>query len=110
MAPMAPLELNAVLVCTARLHSRDMGDQGYFEHEGLDGREPFQRMTDAGYEWSGAAENIAEGQSSAEDVMQTWLASPGHCGNIMGDYAHIGIGHYYGDRDVWTQNFGSPAR
>jgi uncharacterized protein YkwD len=67
-------------------------------------------MTDAGYEWSGAAENIAEGQSSAEDVMQTWLASPGHCGNIMGDYAHIGIGHYYGDRDVWTQNFGSPAR
>lgn len=107
--PVPPLELNAVLVCTARLHSKDMGDQGYFEHVGLDGRDPFKRMTDAGYQWSAAAENIAEGQPTAEEVMQTWLQSPDHCANIMGDYVHIGIGYYLGARPVWTQNFGSPA-
>jgi uncharacterized protein YkwD len=107
----APLEQNAVLVCTARLHSKDMGDRGYFEHETPEGTSPFDRMTSAGYEWSGAAENIAKGQRTAEDVMRTWLDSPGHCSNIMGDYVHIGVG-YYGDGEdpLWTQNFGSPQR
>jgi uncharacterized protein YkwD len=108
LPPKPPLELNAVLVCTARLHSKDMADQGYFEHESLDGRTPFERMTNAGYEWSAAAENIAEGQPTAADVMQTWLESPDHCNNIMGDFVHLGVGHFVGERPLWTQNFGSP--
>ena len=54
-----------------RLHSKDMGDRNYFEHEAPEGTSPFERMTRAGYEWSGAAENIAMGQPTAEDVMST---------------------------------------
>jgi uncharacterized protein YkwD len=88
-----------------------MGERNYFEHEAPEGTSPFDRMTRAGYEWSGAAENIAMGQPAAEDVMATWLDSPGHCGNIMGDYVHLGVGYYGGaDAPLWTQNFGSPIR
>jgi uncharacterized protein YkwD len=29
------------------------------------------------------AENVAAGDRSAEAVVQTWLASPGHCANLM---------------------------
>lgn len=109
--PVPALELNEVLTCTARLHSKDMGDRDYFEHESLDGRTPFERMTAAGYEWAGAAENIAKGQRTAEDVMATWLDSPGHCSNIMGDFAHLGVGYHGGaSAPLWTQNFGKPAR
>lgn len=109
LPPVPALERNDVLVCTARRHSKDMGDRDYFEHESPEGTTPFERMTNAGYRWSAAAENIAMGQPTADEVMATWLESEGHCENIMGDYVHLGVG-FYGDAGVplWTQNFASP--
>lgn len=52
-------------------------------------------------------ENIAYGYTSAEQVMQGWLASPPHYENIMEDFSHIGVGHYKGKngRDYWVQLF-----
>ncbi len=39
-----------------------------------------------------AAENVAYGQMSAEEVVDGWLHSPGHRQNIEGDYNLTGIG------------------
>ena len=40
-------------------------------------------MRRAGYESRLTGENIAYGPVSAEEVVAGWLASPGHCENIM---------------------------
>ncbi len=52
-------------------------------------------------------ENIASGQESADEVVDGWMASPGHCANIMDpNFTEIGVGYY--DGDIWTQVFGRP--
>ena len=40
----------------------------------------------------GAAENVAMGQRSAQEVVSSWLNSPGHRKNIEGDFNLTGIG------------------
>ena len=39
--------------------------------------------TAAGYPWRFVAENVAAGQTTAEEVVETWLESSGHCANLM---------------------------
>ena len=74
---------NQLFVATAG-HSADMATQNYFSHTSLDGRSAGQRIAAAGYNWTAYGENIAAGQTSTSTVMAGWLASSGHCSNIMG--------------------------
>lgn len=83
MPAVAPLAWNDQLFSAAARHSTDMATNNYFSHTGLDGRSMSQRVTAEGYAWSWVGENIAAGQSSVSVVMNGWLASPGHCANIM---------------------------
>lgn len=108
MPPVGPLERDELLELAARGHSQDMLDQDYFDHTGLDGRSPFDRIADAGFTGPGPlGENIAAGYRTVEEVMNGWMNSPGHCTNIMnGAYRTIGVGYAEnagGNR--WTQNF-----
>jgi uncharacterized protein YkwD len=77
------LAWNANLFNAAGAHSTDMAANNYFSHTSLDGRNAGQRITGAGYAWSGYGENIAAGQTSVQSVVDGWLNSPGHCANIM---------------------------
>ena len=79
----AAVAWNNNLFDAAAGHSADMANNNYFSHTSLDGRTFGQRITAAGYSWSNIAENIAAGQSSASSVMAGWMASSGHCSNIM---------------------------
>jgi hypothetical protein len=63
VGPRPPLAMNKILLATARAHCRDMYTRNFFAHTNPDGLDPFQRMTDAGYVWNNAAENIAVGSS-----------------------------------------------
>lgn len=106
-----PLAYNAALRQAAYDHSRDMALNGYFAHNSLDGRTPFQRMTAAGYTgYRTAGENIAGGQTTPQAVVDGWLKSPGHCANIMNPgFKELGVGYYAGGsyRHYWTQDFGA---
>jgi uncharacterized protein YkwD len=113
----APLEMEPMLRCSARLHSLDMFEQGFFEHVNLEGLQPQDRMNAAGFQGSFLGENIAQGQRTPEEVMAAWMESDGHCANIMrSEYTLIGIGYAPGATvrggrsDFWTQNFGTPLR
>lgn len=109
--PVPALEFDATLLCTARAHSRDMLEQGYFGHDSQDGRRPSERIEDAGYQFSLMGENIASGQPTPEAVMDSWMRSPDHCENIMnGRFIDAGIGYDTAGQGqhVWTQNFGAP--
>lgn len=108
------LTLNRSLGAAALAHSVDMARQAYFSHQGKDGKEVEQRAVQAGYRWRGIGENIALGQGTPEEAMAGWLASPGHCANIMNRwFTEMGAAFATGggrdrSRIYWTQVFGQP--
>ncbi|WP_426754436.1 CAP domain-containing protein [Myxococcus sp. Y35] len=111
MPPAPALTNHPSLRCAARKHSKDMGINNFMSHTGSDGSTPWQRMTWAGYSYRNAAENVAAGYSTALAVVNGWMASTGHCNNIMNPVlVHIGIGYYNAPsssyRHYWTQAFG----
>jgi uncharacterized protein YkwD len=77
------LAWSAALAAAALVHSDDMAAGNFFSHTGSDGRNAGQRITAAGYDWSTWAENIAAGQPTVVSVVDAWMASPGHCVNLM---------------------------
>ncbi|WP_143661720.1 CAP domain-containing protein, partial [Streptomyces sp. st170] len=104
-----PVSVNGLLNTAAQRHSADMAAQDYFSHTSQDGRDPGARITAAGYRWSTYGENIAKGQRTSADVMQSWMDSPGHRANILNcSFKEIGMGKVdSGGGPVWTQVFGA---
>ena len=105
------LTVNATLTQVAQAHSADMAANNYFSHDSQDGRSPFDRMSQAGYRFSAAAENIAAGQRTPQDVVTAWMNSEGHRANILNcTYTEIGVGYATGGSygTYWTQDFGKP--
>lgn len=88
----------------AQGHATDMATRGYFSHTSLDGRTMAQRISATGYAWRTIGENIAAGQTTPEQVVAGWLASEGHCRNIMNP-SFRELGGSYGHS--WVQNFGA---
>lgn len=112
--PAPPLRLSAALQQAAAGHARDMARGSYFEHRARDGSQPKDRVRRAGYRPVLTGENIAFGPETAEEVVAGWLASPGHCANIMDRrFRDMGLaveqgrkrGHFY-----WVQDLGAAAR
>ncbi|MDH4314915.1 MAG: CAP domain-containing protein [Gammaproteobacteria bacterium] len=108
-----PLRANAALEQAARTHAQDMAENNFLGHEGSSGSLPGERANSAGYAWSSVGENVAAGQTTAEEVVGTWLDSTGHCENLMSpDYSETGVAHAISrssDKGTyWVQIFGSP--
>ena len=89
----------------------------FFSHTGADGSTVGDRVQNSGYQYSNAGENIAAGQTTAVDVVEGWINSPGHRANILNpNYTEIGVGYEYLQNDTgsinynhyWTQVFGTP--
>ncbi len=100
---LAPVQVSEVLRRAARAHSADMRTRRFFDHLDPEGRSPFDRMRAHGHSRP-AAENLAHGQRTPQEVMQDWIRSPGHRANLLiadARYLGVGIGGPY-----WTQNFG----
>lgn len=90
--PAPPVKLSDTLGTVAFGHANDMARHNYFEHEDLTGHSPADRVRAVGYREKLVGENIAYGPKSAEEVVQGWLDSPGHCENIMDPrFAEMGI-------------------
>lgn len=105
---------NTVLAAVALAHSTDMARSRYFNHDSQDGETAFDRMKEAGYKYGNAAENIAAGQRTAADVMNSWMHSEGHRKNILDcSLSQIGVGVFRDPTSpykiYWTQDFGTPA-
>ena len=65
-------------------------------------------LQDFGVHYSAAGENIAAGQRSPEEVMNSWMNSSGHRANILNkNFDTIGIGFVEGGKygTYWTQLF-----
>jgi uncharacterized protein YkwD len=107
-----PLTLESHLTRAAREHARDMARHNMLEHTGSDGSRPDQRVTRAGYKWRTTGENIASGPTTPEEVMAGWLASPGHCENLMNPrFTEMGVAWVVDPKSesgvYWAQVFGA---
>ncbi|CAM3957406.1 CAP domain-containing protein [Deinococcus marmoris] len=108
--PAPPLNSEARLGAAAQAHAADMAARNYFSHVAQDGRVLKARVEAAGYGWRAIAENIAAGQTSAQEVVTGWLNSEGHCRNLMNaEYRELGIGlaQNTGGKRYWVQDFGT---
>lgn len=100
-----PLTHNWQLSRVARYKSQDMADNNYFSHTSPTYGSPFQMMKQFGITYRSAGENIAQGYTSAQAVVNAWMNSPGHRANILNaSYTQIGVG-YVSDGNHWTQMF-----
>jgi uncharacterized protein YkwD len=86
-----PLSVNPKMMADARQWSEVQASRGRMYHS---------RM--------GYAENVAYGQTTPQEVVRTWMNSPGHRRNILAaNRSQIGVGLAYGNggRPYWSQVF-----
>lgn len=108
-----PVSWEPALAQSALRHSRDMARRNYFRHLAPEGTHAGNRARLAGYQWRRIGENIASGQSTPDQVVAGWLASPLHCENLMNPvFTQMGAA-YATDPDsdgliYWSQVFGTP--
>lgn len=103
-----PLTLSTKLTDLAEMKSEDMALKKYFSHTSPTYGTPFEMLQKYGVSYRSAGENIAAGQRSPEEVMNSWMNSSGHRANILNSsYTEIGVGYYAGGSygTYWTQLF-----
>jgi uncharacterized protein YkwD len=104
------LRENARLNRSAQGWTNVMVAHRYFSH----GADFASRITAVGFNWSNVGENIATGYRTPAAVVRAWMASTGHCQNILNPvYRYVGTGvadssiaGYSTLAGTWTQDFG----
>ena len=113
-APTTALSWSPLLRQAGEAHSRDMATLNYFSHTSADGRDVADRVNATGYQWNTLGENIAAGYATVNSVMDGWVASDGHCANLMNpNFTEIGMACVPGTtgssyNTYWTMDLGRP--
>jgi uncharacterized protein YkwD len=74
------------------------------------------RISAVGFAWSTAGENIATGFATPRTVVNAWMASTGHCQNILNPtFSSVGtgvvnrvVGGFASQGATWTEDFALP--
>jgi uncharacterized protein YkwD len=114
-----PLKLVTALSDAARWYAKDMVDDDYFgpDHDTYDRKGgrlvkvcAWSARVSAFYTGASArAENLGEGYSSPQELVDGWMGSSGHRANLLnGTYWETGVGFRAGTSDEhrWVQDFG----
>jgi uncharacterized YkwD family protein len=100
-----PLQSDPSLSKVAQTKSNDMEAKHYFSHTSPTYGSPFDMMRDFGVTYKAAGENIAMGQTTAQQVVNAWMNSEGHRKNILSaSYTNIGVG-FTSKGNYWSQMF-----
>ena len=105
-----PLEIDETLMKLSREKSQDMINNNYFSHISpvLGAPADIIRANNIAFSWFG--ENIASGQTTPKEIVDSWLNSKGHRENILKEDAkYIGVGFAENINSdyscYWTQQF-----
>lgn len=106
-----PLKFHPALMNSARWMAEDMAIKGYFDHRDSLGRGVGARAEAFGYDFRMVGQNIAAGHRTAEEVVESWMKSPGHRENILRpEFRDIGVAYLPAQgstyRRYWVQDFG----
>jgi len=102
---LAPLTIDPDLSAAAEIRAKEI--LGTFSHTRPNGSSCFTALDQVGASYRRAGENIALGQSTARQVVEDWMDSPGHRENIMNSsYSRIGVATEKATRGYgWAQFF-----
>lgn len=110
-----PLTVNSSLNQAALAKAQDMMSDQYWAHVAPDGTQPWFFISQAGYTYTVAGENLARDFSDTPSMVAAWMASPTHKANILHPrYKEIGIAVVDGEllgyeTTLVVQMFGSQA-
>lgn len=105
---LSPLTLDAKLCNVATKKAEDMATKNYFDHTSPTYGSPFDMMRQFGVSYQAAGENIAKGQTTPQEVMNSWMNSSGHRANILSsNFTKLGVGvaKDSNGRLYWSQMF-----
>src|SRR3989338_5845426 len=111
---LAPYTVVPALTRSSKNKANDMATLQYFSHTNKNGRTITSWITEAGYDYEVAGENLAMGFHTAEDIIAAWTKSPTHYANLIDtEFKDFGIGiasGTYGDVPTIyvAQHFGAP--
>ncbi len=105
-----PLTWNETLAEAARVQANYLLKKKKLTHTGSNGSSVDSRVKKLGYNWRFVGENLAKGQETIDEVIKSWMLSPGHRKNILNpDYKEFGAAVVM-DKDgqlIWAQVFGT---
>ncbi|HYH75012.1 MAG TPA: CAP domain-containing protein [Candidatus Saccharimonadales bacterium] len=115
---MGALTMNSKLSAAAQAKANDMVARNYWSHTAPDGKQPWQFISDAGYVYATAAENLAYGFDSSSAAMAGWMNSAGHRANILNaGLTEVGFGiansanyQNVGEQTVIVAMYGKPQQ
>ena len=94
-------------------HAQDLAGRNELAHAGRDGSHGSDRLRRVGYAWRRWAENLGAGRrASLDDMLRLWLASPGHCANLMqAELLHAGLACVVNadQRVFWVLELAAPS-
>lgn len=106
--------VNPTLSAAALAKGQDMFAQQYWAHTSPSGKEPWSFMSEAGYSYRVAGENLARDFDTTGAMVAAWMNSPTHRANIVHPkYTEIGIAVIDGslqgvETTLVVQMFGTP--
>ena len=105
-----PLIAEPRLTAAAKAHAADMAAHKKLTHDGSDNSTLVDRVKREGYTYLKVGENVAEGQETVASVMESWMNSPHHRENILGDFTEVGVAIARADDGTpyWCVDFGRP--
>lgn len=104
---LAAYSLDETLCAGANIRAQEIVTN--FSHTRPDGTEPYTVLDQYNYQSTSLGENIAAGQTTPAEVVETWMNSDGHRANILSEsFTKMGVGYYEsssGYRYYWVQLF-----
>jgi uncharacterized protein YkwD len=108
-----PVRANSRLMRAAQIQAEQMARARTMAHvlPHADYPRPADRLAAAKYRWQTYGENVALGQSTADQVLKEWMRSRGHRMNILkSDFTEMGAGYALdrAGRPYYVQVFAGP--
>ncbi|WP_310385295.1 CAP domain-containing protein [Roseateles sp.] len=112
--PAGPLRWDGRLAQVAQRHAAELAQGDLLNHLSSNGRTLRERLRGNGYLAYRLGENLAAGQESLDEVLQTWIVSAKHCENIMqADFRDVALACAGGPGKhgrYWVLNLGRSVR
>lgn len=89
----SPLQTDKQLSEAARAKAKDMVTRDYWSHTSPEGQDPWDFITNAGYSYQTAGENLAFGFTNDTAIVNAWLNSSSHRENVLNpSFTEVGFG------------------
>ena len=89
---LAPIQLDSKLTAAAAQKASDMFARDYWSHVSPVGTQPWYFITNAGYSYRYAGENLARDFADSDSIVKAWMASPTHRENLLSSrYQDMGL-------------------